>query len=184
MVVKKIIFFIATISVVCILFRKEDIKLNQKLYNAIELGNEASAVESIDEGANKNSFHSMFLIMESLSGKPDRNPAYADTILRRDNRIAQYLIQKGANPNYKNKDGISLLILAAKLRNLDFCKLLIKNGADVKYKCRGASALDYAITSEQIKNPALQIELIDYLYKKTSANNCTNENISETRIWI
>jgi ankyrin repeat protein len=166
MAVKKIIFIIVMIAavVVCGLLTIKEYNLNFKLYSAIELGDEASAIEAIDDGANKNSFLFFILNMESLSGKPDRNPAYADTVLRQDNRIAQYLIQNGANPNYKDKDGISLLILAAKSGNLDFCKLLIKNGADVKYKCRGASALDYAITSAQIKNPALQIELIDYLY--------------------
>lgn len=136
-----------------------------KLYNAIESGDTASGIEAVEEGAGKDSFSSFLLVMESLLGKTDRNPVYADTILRNDNEIAGYLIQSGTNPNYKDKDGISLLMLAAKLGNLDFCKLLIENGADPDYKRKGASALDYVITSEDITDAEKQRQLAEYLYK-------------------
>lgn len=49
--------------------------------------------------------------------------------------------------------------------NLDFCKLLIENGADPGYKRKGASALDYAITSEDITDAEKQQQLAEYLYK-------------------
>lgn len=86
----------------------DEYRKNLKLYNAIESGDAASGIEAVEEGAGKDSFNSFLLVMESLSGKDDRNPVYADTILRNDNEIAGYLIQSGANPNYKDKDGISL----------------------------------------------------------------------------
>ena len=143
----------------------DEYRKNLKLYNAIESGDAASGIEAVEEGAGKDSFNSFLLVMESLSGKDDRNPVYADTILRNDNEIAGYLIQSGANPNYKDKDGISLLMLAAKMGNLDFCKLLIENGADPGYKRKGASALDYAITSEDITDAEKQQQLAEYLYK-------------------
>ena len=46
--------------------------------------------------------------MDSLYGKSDKNPVYADTAMHEDNKIAQYLIRKGADPNYKDKDGIDV----------------------------------------------------------------------------
>ena len=141
-------------------------KQNQKLYNAIEINEVEAAKEAIDDGANKNSFRSISLTMESIHGKIDRNPVYADTVLHKDNQIAQYLIKNGADPNYKDKDGISLLMLAAQQGNIKFCKQLIKNGADVTYKKRTTSALDYAISSNEFQSAKDQIELIEYLYKQ------------------
>ena len=142
---------------------KQSRKQNQKLYNAIET-NELEA--AIDDGANKNSFQNVGLTMESISGKPDKNPVYADTAMHEDNKIAQYLIRKGADPNYKDKDGISLLMLAAQQGNIKFCKQLVEKGADVKYKKRGISALDYALSTGEIQDAKTQIELIEYLYQQ------------------
>lgn len=151
-------------------------KQNQKLYNAIEINEVEAAKEAIDDGANKNSFRSISLTMESIYGKSDRNPVYADTVLHKDNQIAQYLVKNGANPNYKDKDGISLLMLSAKQGNINFCKQLIKNGADVNYKKRNTSALDYALCSNEFQSGKKQIELIDYLYKqKTPVTKVTKK---------
>ena len=86
---------------------KQSRKQNQKLYNAIETNELEAAKEAIDDGANKNSFQNVGLTMESISGKPDKNPVYADTAMHEDNKIAQYLVKNDANPNYKDKDGIS-----------------------------------------------------------------------------
>ena len=115
-------------------------KQNQKLYNAIETNEVEAAKEAIDDGANMNSFRNIGLIMDSLYGKSDKNPVYADTAMHEDNKIAQYLIRKGADPNYKDKDGISLLMLAAQQGNIKFCKQLVEKGADVKYKKRNISS--------------------------------------------
>ena len=101
-----------------------------------------------------------------LYGKSDKNPVYADTAMHEDNKIAQYLIRKGADPNYKDKDGISLLMLAAQQGNIKFCKQLVEKGADVKYKKRGISALDYALSTGEIQDAKSQIELIEYLYQQ------------------
>lgn len=146
-------------------YQKNIYYVNLKLYNAIESGNESAGKEAIDNGAGKNSFHSLILTMESLNGRVDRNPVYADTILRNDNKIARYLIEKGANPNYKDKDGISLLMLASYLGNEDFCIMLLKEGADIKYKNKGASTLDYAISSEEIQDSKKQLQLVEFLYQ-------------------
>ena len=86
--------------------------------------------------------------------------------MHEDNKIAQYLVKNDANPNYKDKDGISLLMLAAQQGNIKFCKQLVEAGADVKYKKGGASALDYALSTREIQDAKTQIELIEYLYKQ------------------
>ena len=106
-------------------------KQNQKLYNAIETNEVEAAKEAIDDGANMNSFRNIGLIMDSLYGKSDKNPVYADTAMHEDNKIAQYLIR-----------------------------------ADVKYKKRGISALDYALSTGEIQDAKTQIELIEYLYQQ------------------
>ena len=145
---------------------KQSRKQNQKLYNAIETNELEAAKEAIDDGANRNSFQNVGLTMESISGKSDKNPVYADTVMHEDNKIAQYLVKNDANPNYKDKDGISLLMLAAQQGNIKFCKQLVEAGADVKYKKGGASALDYALSTREIQDAKTQIELIEYLYKQ------------------
>lgn len=151
-------------------------KQNKKLYEAIETNDVEAAKEAIDDGANKNSFQSIILTMESISGKPDRNPVYADTVLHADNKIAQYLIEKGANTNYRDRDGISLLMLAAEQGNIKFCKQLIEKGADVGYKRKGESALDFALASSDIKDRKKQIELIEYLkQQKTPVTKVTKK---------
>lgn len=89
---------------------------------------------------------------------------------------AKEAIDDGANPNYKDKDGISLLMLSAKQGNIKFCKQLIKNGANVNYKKRNTSALDYALSSNEFQSGKKQIELIDYLYKqKTPVTKVTKK---------
>ena len=40
---------------------------------------------------------------------------------------------------------------------------LVEKGADVKYKKRGISALDYALSTGEIQDAKTQIELIEYL---------------------
>lgn len=145
---------------------KQSRKQNQKLYNAIETNELEAAKEAIDDGANRNSFQNVGLTMESISGKSDKNPVYADTVMHEDNKIAQYLVKNDANPNYKDKDGISLFMLAAQQGNIKFCKQLVEAGADVKYKKGGASALDYALSTREIQDAKTQIELIEYLYKQ------------------
>ena len=130
-----------------------------------------------------NSFRNIGLIMDSLYGKSDKNPVYADTAMHEDNKIAQYLIRKGADPNYKDKDGISLLMLAAQQGNIKFCKQLVEKGADVKYKKRGISALDYALSTGEIQDAKTQIELStkNSSYKNDKKN--IDQWISYGRLW-
>ena len=57
-------------------------------------------------------------------------------------------------------------MLAAQQGNIKFCKQLVEKGADVKYKKRGISALDYALSTGEIQDAKTQIKLIEYLYQQ------------------
>jgi len=50
---------------------------------------------------------------------------------RRDATWLAFLLQKGANPNMRDKEGLSPLMLAAQLRFLDGARILLAKGADV-----------------------------------------------------
>ena len=86
-------------------------KQNQKLYNAIETNEVEAAKEAIDDGANMNSFRNIGLTMDSLYGKSDKNPVYADTAMHEDNKIAQYLIRKELIPITRIKTEFHYLCL-------------------------------------------------------------------------
>ena len=69
--------------------------------------------------------------MDSLYGKSDKNPVYADTAMHEDNKIAQYLIRKGADPNCKDKDEFHYCACRP-IRNIKFCKAIAeKEGVKV-----------------------------------------------------
>ena len=60
-------------------------------------------------------------------------------------KIAEKLIEKGANVNARNAMGATCLIYAVTLNRAEITKLLIAHGADIEPKdARGNSALDHA----------------------------------------
>ena len=62
----------------------------------------------------------------------------------------RWLLEKGANPNFKELDGMQPLSVATRNRDLEMCRLLLEYGAkistDSKQKDKGA--LQYAIVNE------------------------------------
>jgi ankyrin repeat protein len=67
--------------------------------------------------------------------------------------IAEWLLESGANANYKYGPGYTPLLTAAANGSLDIIKLLLSRGADANSKTNdGKSALDLA---EQRKHPAV-----------------------------
>ncbi|MBI9034699.1 MAG: metallophosphoesterase [Bacteroidales bacterium] len=83
-------------------------------------------------------------------------------------RIARMLIEFGANVNYIDPKGKSLLIHAAKYDRLDICKIMIDRGADLYYKTKkGKTAIDYSLfhdplyIKDYMESVKLQIELQD-----------------------
>lgn len=58
-------------------------------------------------------------------------------------------IEKGADVNARDKDGVTALVFAAVLESPEVAKILIQNGADVNARYKdGTTALDLAYDSE------------------------------------
>jgi ankyrin repeat protein len=65
---------------------------------------------------------------------------------RKDKTWLTFLLQKGANPNIRDKEGLTPLMLATQLRFVDGVKILLTNDADVNETNRqGESALIRAV---------------------------------------
>lgn len=80
--------------------------------------------------------------------KINGHPALLWAIKYNEKRVARYLIEFGADPNYTNVKGVSLLMLAGKMKRLNMVKLLIEHGADPFIQSsRGQNAHDYAYQS-------------------------------------
>ena len=117
------------------------------LYDSIGEGNLEAVKETVDAGADINLMGTLLL--------PNENPlkiAMENSQLP----IVEYLLQKGANPDFVDNDGISLLMYTAgaqkkginkvNIIRVDYCKLLLKYKADInKTGGIGYTALDYAI---------------------------------------
>ena len=128
-------------------------KSDQKLFEAISMDNIQALKEAISEGADVN-----FLRTKGFLSK-DMVPLYEVMInnnLHSNPQCFEYLLKYGANPNYEDKNGISLLMRASGAEtwgenysnaiNSNYVKLLIKYGADVNKKSKsGYTALDYAM---------------------------------------
>jgi cytohesin len=77
-------------------------------------------------------------------GIPRRKERSADS-----DRIIAILLEAGANPNVKDGDGSTPLMLASKLQNAEGVRILLKAGADYDVWDRyGRSALDWAVDNE------------------------------------
>lgn len=79
---------------------------------------------------------------------------------RRDTTWMRFLLQKGANPNIENKDGVTPLMQATNLRFIDGVEILLRNDADVNQANRsGETPLIRAV---QLGN----LQLVRMLLKK------------------
>lgn len=68
---------------------------------------------------------------------------------RRHNSILRLLLEHGANPNFKNSEGIAPLYFAIAFQNFEAVKLLVDNGADTTTPDNnGRTPLYYAQNNE------------------------------------
>lgn len=102
------------------------------LFVAIENGEAKSVQKALDEGVNVNKLTKE---ERNYDGQWEDNPLMlAVEYDNRWNDVCKCLIENGANVNYVNDDGESILMLV--VRNCDYekTKMLIDAGADVTYK--------------------------------------------------
>lgn len=81
--------------------------------------------------------------------KTEMGTALMATVVKGNFELGQYLLEKNANPNLTDSNGITALMYAIQFKNIDFIKELLKYGADKtlidKY---GKTAFEYAVFSE------------------------------------
>jgi ankyrin repeat protein len=122
-----------------------------KLYNSIVDGNLEGVKEALKDGANINK-------IEGVSSEKSNPTTFAFNSHK--DKIAEYLIEHGADTNYTDSSGLSLLMFSAWNTEASFCELLIKHGAK---------------TDKQNKNGYTAIEyVLDHSGRGTSENNIDN----------
>lgn len=132
---------------------------DEKLFKAITYspnGNKELAKEALEEGANVNCATSGKFIIFNKTVVP-----LWEALKNRRTFFVKFLLENGANPNYTDWKGISLLMYCAGAElpgitecsaiSEDYCELLIKYGANVNQKSiTGLTALDYALRDYSI----------------------------------
>lgn len=108
-----------------------------KLNSSIQSGNLERVKEAIEDGANINKI--------KVSLFSEENPVII-AINKNNGKIARYLIENGADANYADSSGRSLLMFEAYNIEPSFCKLLINHGAKVNTEDKkGYSAIEYVL---------------------------------------
>lgn len=124
----------------------KDAESNQKLYGAIGQGNLEEAKEALEKGADSNQFTGVNGIRTD-TGIWEKNPLRA-ALFKSQGKIAELLIDHGADVNYVDCSGVSLLMYTAYSAKEDFTELLLAHHADVAARgTNGDTALDYALTN-------------------------------------
>lgn len=109
---------------------------------AIKNNNFEQAKEAVEDGANIN----------VLKGRlfSESNPVLIASYAQNDD-MARYLIGLGADPNYQDDEGMSLLMLAANHLDMEMAEMLIERGADIHTVDKnGQTALEYALEGKTI----------------------------------
>lgn len=115
---------------------KKGKEYDYKLYNGIKLSNIEQVKEAIEDGADINK-------IEGVSSN-ESNPINLSANSKE--KITEYLINNGADVNYKDKSDISLLMSKAFNTDVHFCELLLKQGAKIDEGDKnGDTAIEYAL---------------------------------------
>jgi len=99
--------------------------IENKLFEGVVVDNLEEINEALSDGANINNFSGRLPI--------DSNPLWMAFKHSPSKRVPEYLINRGADVNIPNQDGVSLLGWLAQNCDIHFCELLIKYGAKVDY---------------------------------------------------
>ncbi len=101
--------------------------------------NNAVAKSLVDAGAE----------VDAMSGM---GTALMASVVKGNQEMVVYLLQKKANPNKSDANGTTALLYAVMFKKYDIASILIKSGANPEHKDnRGQSAIDYAIVANDDK---------------------------------
>lgn len=102
---------------------------NSELYKAMWDGNEVRALELIKAGANPNSSFGASHRIETENRAIQLNPLHF-ALARALPRVAVALIEAGADPNSRDEEGKTALIVAANKEYTEVVRALLAKGAD------------------------------------------------------
>ncbi len=79
----------------------------------------------------------------------DGNPFLFYVLEKGGDVFLEFFLKQGANPNVRNKDGLTLLMVAASKNKESICKILVENGADVSGRggVNKFSAVEFALSN-------------------------------------
>ncbi|NRA73502.1 MAG: ankyrin repeat domain-containing protein [Rickettsiales bacterium] len=143
--------------------------LSQLAYNAFQ---------SIKTG-DRDALHALVNNYHLLSVKDKLgNSLLITAILHNRNNMAKFLISKGANVNLSNEEGMTPIMIAAKMKNFEVANFLIKKNCNLKkLDNSGNSALDYVAEN---KNSPIYL-LIKKNLKKQNMRSRTRARRSKKR---
>ncbi len=119
--------------------------LNEKLFNAVQVGNLEEVKKFVAQGADVNAKTCWQNMFGANSYSYPLHEAVGNGYLE----ITKFLVEQGANLNTKNSDGETPLHLAVKYEFHDIVKYLVKHGANKKTTDNeGKTPCDYAETQK------------------------------------
>ena len=143
-----VIFLLSACNVPYGNFNTDVDEAEYKLKKSLEIQNVEAAKEAIEEGVDVNCFTDWRLRERTDHGKLESNPLRI-AIFTGCYGVAEILLESGADPNYEDADGLSL-IQAASERKEQFIINLIEAGADINNICgNGKTALEYSIANQR-----------------------------------
>lgn len=119
-----------------------------KLKSSMEIQNFEAAREALEDGIDDiNKFSDKRLWQRTNHNALESNPTRI-AMFSGSYDVAELLLESGADANYQDSNGESLL-QAATEANIDFINILIKHGADINCVCEnGKTALEYAVSNQ------------------------------------
>ena len=191
MYIKKIKKLSACLVFTCFLSACQINNINNpqyKLFYAIDSENLEMAKEAVAAGADVNHFDSKRLRERLWHNEIESNPILV-AINRGSIQIAEYLLECGADVNYVNDSGRSILSYCAEFRK-DIVHTIINKGADVNYIDQfGNTALDYSLMNDRLSSLDSFTTLLNYnpeiknsTLKKVIDNMIDNPEITKNYI--
>lgn len=93
----------------------------------------------------------------------------------RDLELLNATIDAGGDIEYKNRDGLAMLVTAIKASNFQVTELLLLKGASPQHYAQGKLPMFHAVESRE-HSPQLLRLLLDFCTDSTTANGSANMN--------
>lgn len=123
-----------------------------KLLHGIEYGNLEQCKEALENGAHIDQLVGK-IGERTDNGALEKNPFRIACFLGKE-KIANFLLELGANPNAIDAEGLPVLCYAVKMGDIDLCKLMLEKGAEINQKGEnGLTPLDCSLLQNNSGRP-------------------------------